>query len=587
MDGDRDPSPSRPRLQNLFNESCLKHPLNEYCRTQAMGKEEGVSYQMLRVEVDSRKGVAVRPASILSRTGRQKRKFLTIVGRFVNEDSGQVLPWMILLLLMFLGMSALVVDVGHAMVIQKQLQASVDAAALAAAEMLPNASYSTMGTTYSAAAGKSNAYNGVSVGTPTITPLCLHTVSGWGISCTSTSPNAVSVTETATIPTFFAGVLGIKTMTVSAKSTASKGSKPLPYNVAIVLDTTGSMDNNDSNCGATQLECATQAFQYLLQGLDPNLDSISLFTFPGVTTTSAANDYNCSGNGPQDGPYTFPSKTATSLSSMPYTTTSGWGWNQTTTTQQMTYQIVGYSNDYRTSNTASTLSSSSNLAVAVGSGRCAGIQTSNDYNTYYAATIYAAQASLIAQQAARPGSGNAMIILSDGNATAMNNGYFQDFVTSSSQSTTWADSSGNYPNSNGGGSWVGECGQGVDAANYASNYVDANGKKDGTVVFTIAYGSPTTSTSGGRYGNGGNCSTDIGGGPHPGITPCQAMQQMSSGWNSTPQDKSHFFSDYYAPGGDSGCQAADANNTITSLNAIVNAILGDLQGARLIPNSTY
>src|SRR5208283_323888 len=96
----------------------------------------------------------------------------------------------------------------------------------------------------------------------------------------------------------------------------------------------------------------------------------------------------------------------------------------------------------------------------------------------------------------------------------------------------------------------GECGQAVDAAQAAS---DA-----GTLVFTIAYGSPSTSKGGGSSGNQGNCASDIGAGQHSNITPCQDMQQMSSGWNATPQDKSHFYSDYYdAAQGDTGCQAAD------------------------------
>jgi hypothetical protein len=61
------------------------------------------------------------------------------------------------------------------------------------------------------------------------------------------------------------------------------------------------------------------------------------------------------------------------------------------------------------------------------------------------------------------------------------------------------------------------------------------------------------------------------------------MQQMSTGW---PTNTSHFYSDYYAPGGDSGCQASNENNTITSLTSIAASIVGQLSGARLIPNGT-
>ena len=493
-----------------------------------------------------------------------------------DDERGQVLPWAILLMMLFLGFCALTIDIGHGFLIKRELQASCDAAALAAAEALPSSSYSSIAQTYSAASSGKNTYGEFSVGTPTVTGLCLTTVKGppFNVNCTATSPNAVQVTETATIQNFFAGVFGMPTMTITAQSTASKGSKPQPFNVAIVLDTTPSMNDQDNNCGATQLQCATKAFQFLLEGLDPAVDNISLFTFPNITTTTVKNDYDCQSSNPTVGPYTFPSSTGTKFSTMGYTTGG--------TTVQETYQVTGFLNDYRTSNSSTSLNSNSDLANAVGGNNCQGIQTSTE-NTYYAAAIYAAQAALTAEQAANPGTQNALIFLSDGNATAK-----EEYPTSSfreggknysagafypgvndmvvgSESSTVATSGGSYP------SWVGECGQGVDAANYATS--------KGTQVFTIAYGSPTTSSS-------SNCGSDRNGGSHKNITPCQAMQQMSSGWNATPQDTSHFFSDYYVTGGDSGCQAADANNTITSLQNIVDAIVSDFSGARLIPNGT-
>jgi Flp pilus assembly protein TadG len=496
--------------------------------------------------------------------------------RFFREESGQVLPWVVLLMLLFLGMSALVVDVGQGVLVQRELQASTDAAALAAASVMPATNYATVAQNYSAMAGSKNTYGGLSVGTPVVTGLCLTTVATWGLPCTSTSPNAVSVTETATIPTFFAGILGMHFLTVSATSTASKGSKPKPYNLAIVLDTTPSMDTPDPNCVVngktlTQLQCASNAFQEFLTGFDPSLDSISLFTFPNVTTTTASNDYDCTSGNPTVGPYTFPSATATSLSTMPYsvttTTTTGSWPNQhtttTTTTVQETYQVTGFSTDYRTSDSATTLNNKSNLANAVGGSNCQGIQTSYE-NTYYAGAIYAAQAALNAQAQANKGTENAILFLSDGNATAKvqtAGGAFSpgtnDMVSSSSQSTSYATNSGTYP------SWVGECSQGVDAANYA--------KSQGTEFYVIAYGSPTTSDS-------SDCASDrSSSATHRNITPCQAMQQMSSG-------TSYFYSDYF--GGNNGCAASGAAYGIGNLAGIVDAILGQMTGARLIPNGT-
>jgi Flp pilus assembly protein TadG len=502
------------------------------------------------------------------------------------DQRGQVLPWAILLMMVFLGFCAFTVDIGHGLLVKRELQASCDAAALAAAEVLPSSTYATVAQNFSAMTGGKNTYGEFSVGTPTVTPLCLTTVENWpapyGVPCTSSPmvPNAVQVTETATVHNFFAGALGMPMMTVSAMSTASKGGKPQPFNVAIVLDTTPSMNSPDVNCKVngktlTQLQCATNAFQALLLGLNPSEDSISLFTFPNVTTTTVGNDYNCNSDNPTVGPYTFPSTTANSLSTMGYTTGSG----KSATTVQETYQVTDWSSNYRTSDTTTSLNKSNSLTNAVGGTSCTGIQTSYE-NTYYAGAIYAAQASLTAEAAARPGTQNAIIFLSDGNATAKETyptssfteggtqysaGAFYPGVNDmvvGSESTKVATSGGSYP------SWVGECSQGLDAANYA--------KGQGTQFYSIAYGSPSTSSS-------SNCGSDrTNGSTHKNITPCQTMQQMSSGWSSG--DYSYFYSDYF--GGNNGCAAAGADQAITDLQQMIEAILGHMSGARLIPNGT-
>jgi hypothetical protein len=197
-----------------------------------------------------------------------------------------------------------------------------------------------------------------------------------------------------------------------------------------------------------------------------------------------------------------------------------------------------------------------------GKSRCTGMRTTNQ-NTYYAPAIYAAQASLTAQKAANQGTENVMIILSDGNATAQKT----DMVTDSSRSPRVATGSGLYP------SWVGECSQGVDAAKYAMS--------QGTTVYTIAYGASSSSSG----GSPGNCASDRQAGAKYGhISPCSAMQRMSSGWDDG--DHSNFYSDFYAPHGDTGCQASDENNAVTSLDNIFKSISFKLSSARLIPNDT-
>ncbi|HEX3660368.1 MAG TPA: pilus assembly protein TadG-related protein [Acidobacteriaceae bacterium] len=504
--------------------------------------------------------------------------------RILGEEGGQVLPWVALVMLVVLGMAALSVDLGRAMVIRRQLQVQADAAALAAVENISNTDFSTVGQGYSGAGV--NAEKGINVGTPTITGLCLTTVVGWNIPCNSAGYNAVQVTETATIPTLFAQLLGRPTLTISATSTASPG-RLKPYNIALILDTTPSMSDTDSSCNdETQLQCAVVGIQGLLKGLDPTMDNVSLFTFPNLYTTDVSNEYNCAGtNRLTVPPYTFPIAGASTMSTMPYTTTttttvitgytgSGknkkpvYGTQTTTNTAYATYQIVDYSTDYKTSDTATTLDTSSDLVKAVGGkSGCSSMGTGNE-NTYYAGAIYAAQSSLIAEQAANPGTLNAMILLSDGNATAKENnpgGAFlagsNDMVTGT-QSTNIATAGGSYA------SWVGQCGQAVDAAQAAS--------KAGTMIYTIAYGSPTTSDS-------GDCYSDVKGGSHVGITPCQTLQDMST--NYTTGDTSHFFSDYNFGGG-SPCKASGANSGTTAIADIYKWIVADLSGARLIPNGT-
>jgi Flp pilus assembly protein TadG len=476
-----------------------------------------------------------------------------------------------------LGMAALSVDLGRAMVIRRQLQVQADAAALAAAETLGGtSSYATVGQNYSGASGSKNTNSGISVGTPTITPLCLTTVTSWGISCSSTSPNAVQVTETATIPTLFAQILGKPSLTLSATSTASPG-RPEPYNVAVVLDTTPSMTTTDSSCNnKTQLQCAVVGIQNLLLGLEPSLDSVSLFTFPNLDTGDVSSEYNCAGtNNLSVPPYTFPAAGASTMSTMPYTYMVSSGGRHPTyspVSGNATYEIVAYSNDYKTSDAATTLNTSSNLVKAVGGKSGCNSMGTGYENTYYAGAIYAAQSSLVAEQALNPKAGNVMILLSDGNATAKQtaNGAFSpgtnDMAVAISggtnESTTVATSGGSYA------SWKGQCGQAVVAANAASTA--------GTLVYTIAYGSPTSS-------NSQNCYSDVGAGSNPGITPCRTLQDMST--NYTTGDTSHFFSDYNF-GNDQGCQASGANSGTTAIADIYSKIAAQLTGARLIPNGT-
>jgi hypothetical protein len=253
----------------------------------------------------------------------------------------------------------------------------------------------------------------------------------------------------------------------------------------------------------------------------------------------------------------------------------------------------GFFSDYKLSDTATTLNTDSLLVkLAGGVSGCAGMTTPNydgTYGTYYAGAIYAAQAALVAEQAANPGSNNALIILTDGaaNGSATNSGLKYKAATgtcasgsgcpipilpSSTTGTTvnglYADASGNYP------SYKGTCGQAVVAANYA--------KSQGTTVFTIGYGSETTSDQ---------CPTDVSfGSTYANITPCQAMAAMAT-------DLSDFYTANQS--GYAGTPCSNAvycqNNVGTTsgscttqgtLSTIFAALVPKLTAPRLIPNGT-
>jgi len=192
------------------------------------------------------------------------------------------------------------------------------------------------------------------------------------------------------------------------------------------------------------------------------------------------------------------------------------------------------------------LSGSSNLAKASGAGSCAGLQNPGGEGTYYAGVIYAAQASLLAQQQANPGSKNAMVLLSDGDATA-----------TKTQMASTANATGLYP------SYYDECQQAVTAAN--------NAEQNGTRVYSVAYGVTANQS--------GTCTSDQKSGANPtgtNITACQTIQAIGGGANSP-----YFYSD--ANSDNSGCNAG--KNSASSLNTIFLQIGETLTAARLLPGN--
>jgi Flp pilus assembly protein TadG len=496
-----------------------------------------------------------------------KRMIHALFARFLRNERGQIIPWMALLSALFLGVAGLSVDLGHAYVCYRELQASTDAAALAGAYALgqgnaSSASVSDAVDLYAVTPNGANFNTNLPSPTVSVTLSCVTDSTMVAASCqdSGSGNNVVHVTQTATIPTYFIRALAVMgmntakslTLSTTASATMASGAND-QVNVAMVFDSTASMAANDTdaNCGSTRITCALQGVQTMLADLAPctastsqstatcvPYDQVSLFTYPNIQANSVANDTDCSSKtGPSIVKYTTPVIGAT--------------WNPPAKTSSTgTYQLTSYLSDWTASNGVNgALTNNSTLVTTTGgtsSSSCPGVAAKGGAGTWIAGSIYAAQSSLVAAKAAAPGSRNVMIILSDGDAS---NGS----ITANNGLTL--TSTGVYPSSKD------ECQQGITAAKYASAH--------GTTVYTIAYGAASSSS--------GYCTTDS-----PAISPCSALQQMSTGYVSST-NAPDFYSD--ATASQNKGQCTSSSNPNLSLKGIFGNITAQLTKPRLIPNN--
>ncbi len=183
----------------------------------------------------------------------------------------------------------LVVDVGHAMLVQRQLQAGVDAAALAGVQHLPDkAQAEAVAIQYSATPGSKNAVNTVDNAATTAEAKCLQGVPG--CNRRDGGVNGIVVHSSSNVPTWFGRIIGITQMTVSATSTACSPCSVKPLDIMIVLDRTGSMCRTGSG-GYERPVCpdlknAREGVETFLGFLDPTTDKVGLAFTPPVLDTS-------------------------------------------------------------------------------------------------------------------------------------------------------------------------------------------------------------------------------------------------------------------------------------------------------------
>ena len=499
-----------------------------------------------------------------------KRNLGSFAQQIHDDQHGQVAIITAALMVVLLAFAAFVTDIGFAYYSYQQLIATTDAAALAGGAAIPAATAQNTAYQYSgdAALGGSSTYNtryNMNITGVVVTLGCISTTTYPNLGLppciaygSQAAANAIRVKETATVPTFFAKVIGINSINISATATATaKGGAAKPYNIVMVLDSTASMGNTtDPTCtvpgikGApTPEQCAQYGVQQLLGELAPcqstlsncptptngmvtnPVDPVALMTFPGLCSQTASGS-------------TCP-LTATKLSSPPVQSTYASDDYTSCTNPPISaynnnpgYLILPYQSDFRPSDTAG-ISSSSHLVNAVGGGSCGmpGIQTPGGEGTFYAGIIDAAQSYLTQTTVTRTGVQssdiqNIMIFLSDGNANAT--------------PTQLGGKASSYPSSN-------ECQQAATRAGVA--------KAAGTKIYSVSYG-PTNS----------GCPTDAA----PYNSPCYTMQQIAS----TPS--SEYFFSVPKSGSSTVCSGA---RSITTLNQVFTLIASDLTNARLIPNN--
>jgi len=533
----------------------------------------------------------------------------SLLRRAFRDENGQMVIWTAVLIPLIFAMGGLVVDIGHAYVCYRELQATTDAAALAAAAALPNGitgyTVTQAATSFSSVSGNINAFGNLnspqatSPAAITVTPLCITSISNLPQCPTPAVPatwaNAVRVVQTVSVPTYFIralavfGITSTQSFTLRARGTAAmRGGGRGPYDVAIIIDTTPSMAQSDggANCTGTKIACALQGAQILLSQLSPcmsNLsscgtvtarnvadptDQVALFTFPAQTAGTQTRDYSCPSTTPSI--ISYPDTIATTA--YPLTTQLGSG-STAFTTLVNRYQVVPLSSDYRTSDNTTTPNylspTTSNIAAAVGgnsyyggsTGGCTGMQAPSNgaLGTFFAGALYAAQQYLGAS--GRTAANNVMVILSDGDANNWTSGSGTKFFTVSSPGTGTMNTNGTYP------SYLDPCQQAVAVAKAA--------KSAGTIVYVV-----------GNHVDTGGCQQDTTNypdgtvGTSAGITACTTLRKLAT-------DDAHFFLDSASTrsGSCSYAQSVSMNGQANTLAAIFTAIVGQLTKPHLIPDN--
>jgi len=331
--------------------------------------------------------------------------------RFKKDQRGQSAVVVAVSLFAIMALAASGIETGHVYYAYRLLLASTRASTLAAAQAMPDIGTQGTGTKetawynlvqYSSETGQLNSNNLLQSDSitakfycsgdgTTLNVACQTPPSGEG-TCSSgfVTCNAVTVTQTAKVPLWFGGVIGIRTFNLTAMATASmRGGTDIPYNIAVLIDTTNSMtaaapSGDGCGSGASQIQCAVYGLRTMLLAMDPcylnttcsastpYVDGVSLFVFPPLNNapSNLLKDTQCPTTNPTIVPYGFTNVTPASpnlnlpTSATLYPNYSG------------TYDVVPFNDTYKSNDASTTLQASDGLTVAAGGGggSCKGLQ---------------------------------------------------------------------------------------------------------------------------------------------------------------------------------------------------------------------
>jgi len=220
----------------------------------------------------------------------------------VRDESGQVLVLATIMMVVLIAFTGFAIDVGHAYLVQRQLQAATDAAALAGALELPDRTraeqvardYGPEPTKRNTLRSNDNA--AITVETKCVTAIITGCTPGSGV-------NSISVKSTSEVKTVFAKVIGFDSFTVKANATACSPCSVKPIDIMLVLDRTGSMcqksNGADDHPACTDLANAREGMKTFLGLMNPVFHHVGLTVLPPATNVGqrcaavpGSNNYN-------------------------------------------------------------------------------------------------------------------------------------------------------------------------------------------------------------------------------------------------------------------------------------------------------